>query len=85
MATQERPPKKQVVLRSVPRPSRQMPLPFAMSGSSIDAARIKREQVAKRAQDEKPCRLRPKRLLGRLTPISEDCFRVSSDLFHGPV
>ena len=51
-----------------------MPAPLAMSGSSTDAARIKREQAAKRARDEKPCvlrRLRP------TPPISEDGFRES--------
>ena len=54
----QNPPKKQAVLRSVPRPPRRMPAPLAMSGSSTDAARIKREQAAKRAQDEKLCVLR---------------------------
>ena len=65
LATQESPPKKKVVLRSVPPPSRQMPAPLAMSGSSTDTARIKRGQAAKRAHDEKPCilrRLRPTRI-----------------------
>ena len=72
----------------MPPPSRQMPAPLAMPESSIDAARIKREQAAKRAHDEKPCilrRLRPKRIevswsdakKHSLTSISEDGFRES--------
>ena len=75
LATQESHPKKQVVLRSVPRPS-----------SSVDAARIKREQVAKRSYDETPWRpLRPISIevpwsvvkVDSLTPIGEDGLRGS--------
>ena len=66
------------------RTSRRMPAPLAMWGSSTDAARIKREQAAKRAQDEKPCVLRRLRAKSievswshSLMPISEDGFRES--------
>ena len=59
-----------------------------MSGSSTDAARIKREQAAKRARDETLCVLRRLRPISievpwsavkkdSLTPIGEDCFRES--------